>query len=235
VRRPRAWVDRDTVTGNTANRTDRRLTPVAARWWRILITDPTSVTADSAARIYAVNLYTSTGNSGDLAQGKPARQLELQHHHRDPGEGRRRLRHHQVVRLVTNGEAWLQVDLGRAMSVKRWVVRHAAYGGENAAWNTKDFALEYASSATGPWTHRDSVTGNTAASTDRTTTATSARYWRTQGHRTDPDHRPAAASTPWVYKLTAHRITDRHGPRARRSDHTRGPVTCEAHGGSTAL
>ncbi len=173
------WVDRDTVTGNTANRTDRRLTPVAARWWRILITDPTSVTADSAARIYAVNLYTSTGNSGDLAQGKPATASSSCNTTTEiPARAVDASATTKWCGFVTNGEAWLQVDLGRAVSVKRWVVRHSAYGGENAAWNTKDFALEYASSATGPWTQRDSVTGNTAASTDRTTTATSARYWR---------------------------------------------------------
>jgi len=58
------------------------------------------------------------------------------------------------------------------------VVRHAQSGGEQAGYNTRDFALEYSSSASGPWTRFDGVTGNTAASTDRTASAVSARYWR---------------------------------------------------------
>ena len=173
------WVDRDTVTGNTANRTDRRVTPVAARYWRILVTDPTSVTGDSAARLYAVNLYTSTGNIGDLAEGKAAAAgSSCNTTTETPAKAVDASAATKWCSLVSNGEAWLRVDLGRAMSVKRWVVRHAAYGGENASWNTKDFVLESATSADGPWTQRDGVTGNTAASTDRTTTATTARYWR---------------------------------------------------------
>ena len=80
--------------------------------------------------------------------------------------------------FVSNGEAWLRLDLGSALSVRRWIVRHAASGGERAEWNTKDFALQYATASTGPWTQFDAVTGNTASSTDRTATATTARYWR---------------------------------------------------------
>ncbi len=80
--------------------------------------------------------------------------------------------------FVANGEASLQLDLGAALGVRRWVARHAATGGERAEWNTRDFALQYAASATGPWTGFDAVTGNTAATTDRTRTAVTARYWR---------------------------------------------------------
>jgi predicted alpha-1,2-mannosidase len=173
------WVDRDTVTGNTANRTDRRLTPVTARYWRILVTDPTQVTTDSSVRLQTVNLYTSTGNIGDLAEGKQASASSSCNTTTEiPARAVDASATTKWCGFVTNGEAWLQIDLGRAMSVKRWVVRHAGYGGETAAWNTKDFALESSTSPTGPWTARDAVTGNTANSTDRTTTPTAARYWR---------------------------------------------------------
>ena len=173
------WTDRDTVTGNTANRTDRRFTPVPARYWRILVTDPTQVTTDSSARIYGVKLYTSTSTIGDLAQGKTATASSTCNTTSETAA--KALDASSTTKwcgFVSNGLAWLQVDLGRAVSVKRWVVRHAHYGGETASYNTKDFALEYATSNDGPWTQFDAVTGNTADSTDRTATATSARYWR---------------------------------------------------------
>ena len=172
------WTDRDTVTGNTANSTDRRFTPVGARYWRILVTDPTQVTTDSSARIYGVKLYTSTGNIGDLAQGKTTATSSTCASTQDGSKAVDATSTTKWCGFVSGGQAWLRIDLGRAMSVKRWVVRHAGYGGETASYDTKDFALEYASSADGPWTSFDSVTGNTADSTDRTATATSAQFWR---------------------------------------------------------
>ncbi len=172
------WKDRDTVVGNTANKTDRRLTPTTARYWRILITDPTQISTDSAARVYAVNLYTSTGNIGDLAQGKSSAASASCTTSEDASRALDASATTKWCARLSNGEAWLRADLGRAMNVKRWVVRHAGYGGESTTWNTKDYVLQYATSANGPWTTLDTVTGNTADSTDRTTTATSAQHWR---------------------------------------------------------
>ncbi|HEX6835607.1 MAG TPA: glycoside hydrolase family 76 protein [Polyangia bacterium] len=42
---------------------------------------------------------------------------------------------------ATNGAYWLEVDLGAVVDVGRVIVRHASAGGENAAWNTRDFTL----------------------------------------------------------------------------------------------
>ena len=37
---------------------------------------------------------------------------------------------------------WLQVDLGTSQSVNQVVVKHAGAGGENTAWNTRDFNIQ---------------------------------------------------------------------------------------------
>ena len=59
-----------------------------------------------------------------------------------------------------DGTYWLEVDLGAPAAVGRVIVRHAAAGGENAAWNTRDFslALDGAAAVT-------TITGNTHAVT----------------------------------------------------------------------
>ncbi|MFC4017748.1 ricin-type beta-trefoil lectin domain protein [Micromonospora sp. GCM10011542] len=72
---------------------------------------------------------------------------------------------------------YLQVDLGASYAVNRVVVKHAGAGGENAAWNTRDFTL--ASSADGTtWTNRATVTGNTASTTTHDVTAPGTRHVR---------------------------------------------------------
>ncbi|MCO1594739.1 ricin-type beta-trefoil lectin domain protein [Micromonospora sp. RHAY321] len=84
-----------------------------------------------------------------------------------------------------NGDKWcstgatkyLQVDLGASYAVNRVVVKHAGAGGENAAWNTRDFTV--ASSADGTtWTTRATVTGNTASTTTHNVTAPGTRHVR---------------------------------------------------------
>ena len=72
---------------------------------------------------------------------------------------------------------WLQVDLGSNQSVNRLVVHHAGAGGENAAWNTRDFNLQVSTNATS-WTTVATVTANTANSTTHNITAVTARYIR---------------------------------------------------------
>ena len=72
---------------------------------------------------------------------------------------------------------WLQVDLGSSQTVGRVVVRHAGAGGENAAWNTRDFDIQVSTNGT-TWTTVASPRGNTANVTTHTFTATNARYVR---------------------------------------------------------
>jgi hypothetical protein len=77
----------------------------------------------------------------------------------------------------TSANKWLAVDLGAEFSVHRWVVKHAAAGGEGDVWNTKDFSLETSSDGTS-WTTVDTVSGNTASITDRSPTSFTARHVR---------------------------------------------------------
>ena len=53
------WTDVDTVTGNTANITDRAVAVSNVRYVRLYITNPSSM--DTAARIYEFELYDGTG------------------------------------------------------------------------------------------------------------------------------------------------------------------------------
>jgi len=64
---------------------------------------------------------------------------------------------------VNNGY-WLTVDLGGSVDVGRVILRHASAGGENAAWNTRDFSLQLID-AQGKATTVATVAGNTAGVT----------------------------------------------------------------------
>ncbi|GLW09289.1 hypothetical protein Misp01_44180 [Microtetraspora sp. NBRC 13810] len=92
----------------------------------------------------------------------------------------------------------LTLDLGSAKTFSRYVLRHdAAARPAETAHNTRNFSL-----ATSPdgsaWTTRDTVTGNTAAVTDRTIAQVGARYVRltvtepTQGTTPDSAANPRA-------------------------------------------
>jgi predicted alpha-1,2-mannosidase len=176
-----SWTDRDPVTGNTANTTDRTITATTARYWRIQITNPTSTSANTAIRLYGVKLYGGTTTAPtDLALNKAATSNNSCNGTLENAtmgvDGKADTK---WCGFVSNGEAWLQVNLGTAASVKRWVVKHAESGGEVASRNTKAYALQYSSGPNGTWTEFDGVTGNIAASTDRTVnTAVTAQYWR---------------------------------------------------------
>ncbi|MEU8761524.1 discoidin domain-containing protein [Streptomyces sp. NPDC048659] len=90
---------------------------------------------------------------------------------------------------TTTSAKWLEVDLGSSRTLTRFVVKHAAAGGESANWNTRDFRIEVRDTPTAPWTTATTVTGNTSATTTHPVTAT-ARYVRlvvtTPTQTTDP-------------------------------------------------
>ena len=72
---------------------------------------------------------------------------------------------------------WLQVDLGSDHNIGRFVVKHAAAGGESGALNTRDFTIRTSPEGT-TWTGVVTATGNTAATTTHDILATNARYVR---------------------------------------------------------
>ncbi|MET8541058.1 discoidin domain-containing protein [Kitasatospora sp. NPDC004799] len=71
----------------------------------------------------------------------------------------------------------LEVDLGSEKQLSKFVVKHAAAGGESAAYNTRDFSVQVRSSTGDAWTTVADVTGNTAGTTTHPVTTT-ARYVR---------------------------------------------------------
>ncbi len=58
-----------------------------------------------------------------------------------------------------SGDYWLDIDLGATALVSRIIVRHAGAGGENPAWNTRDFTLSLVDGAA--TSKVATVTGNT--------------------------------------------------------------------------
>jgi hypothetical protein len=78
---------------------------------------------------------------------------------------------------ATGTTKWWQADLGASTSVSRFVVRHAGAGGENAAWNTRDYDIQTSTNGT-TWTTVSQVRGNTANVSTHTISATQARYVR---------------------------------------------------------
>jgi len=73
---------------------------------------------------------------------------------------------------------WWRVDLGANQTVGRVVLRHAGAGGENAAWNTRDFDIQVSTNGT-TWTTVASPRGNTSnVSTHLISPSVSTRYIR---------------------------------------------------------
>jgi F5/8 type C domain len=115
---------------------------VDARFVRLNIGRPT-YSGNSVARIYEFEIYGADGQQ-NLALGRPA-------------TGSKPCTPEQTPEKAVNGsvaggktDSWcadnwpffLQVDLGSARPVKRFVVKHASAGGENEESDTRDFNIQ---------------------------------------------------------------------------------------------
>jgi hypothetical protein len=126
-------------SGTTTHLVDQ---PVEARFVRLNIARPTYNGAD-VARIYDFEIY-GPGGPQNLALGRPATGSPPCSADQGPEKA--------VNGSVTGGkpdrwcgEGWplfLQVDLGTARPVNRFVVKHASAGGENADNDTRDFNIQ---------------------------------------------------------------------------------------------
>ena len=75
-------------------------------------------------------------------------------------------------------QGYMDIDIGREVTVKRWRVEHAEYGGESNDMNTLDFALEY-KDAGGNWVQAKRIQNNHLAVTDvLLDTPITAQEWR---------------------------------------------------------
>ena len=77
------------------------------------------------------------------------------------------------------GSGWMSIDIGREVTVKRWRVEHAEYGGEANNMNTVDFSLEYKDKNSNNWVEVKRITNNHDAVTDvLLDTPITAQEWR---------------------------------------------------------
>ena len=164
------WTDVDSVTGNTADVTDRQFSTLTARYFRVYITVPQQTTAQWA-RIREFELYNSNLVTGSTitasSEYTPDNRLAFY-----AGDGDLNTFWSSNFWASPTDYQWLAADLGVPTTVKRWVVRH--YGG---AEDPQDFKLQSSQDGIN-WTDVDSVTDNTADVTDRQISALTARYFR---------------------------------------------------------
>jgi hypothetical protein len=173
------WSTVATVTGNTAATTTHTVTPVSARYVRLNVTTGASSGANTA-RVYEFEAYGSSGPPPvNLALGRTATADTSCNANEGPAKA--------VNGSVSGGntdkwcsggtDKWLRVDLGTSASLSRFVVKHAGAGGEDNAWNTRDFTIAVSPNGT-TWSTVATVTGNTAATTTHDVTPVTARYVR---------------------------------------------------------
>jgi hypothetical protein len=183
-------VDEQTLTvGSATVSADRRKVTLAVNGLQtgrvVHVRSPRPFTSDSGQSLwsteawYTLNAIPGAATGTNLALGKPATADSSCNANEGPAKA--------VNGSVAGGNLdkwcslgaskWLQVDLGSSQSVNRLVVKHAGAGGENTAWNTRDFTLQVSTNGTS-WSTVATVTGNTASTTTHTITAVSARYIR---------------------------------------------------------
>jgi len=73
--------------------------------------------------------------------------------------------------------AYLQMDLGRTVTLDTFVIRHSGAGGETTDWNLSDYHIDLSTDGS-TWTTVVTVTGNTASVTTHSITPTPGRYAR---------------------------------------------------------
>lgn len=61
----------------------------------------------------------------------------------------------------TEGQHWLEADLGKEYKIDRFIIKHAGAGMEDEKLNTSDFNVQYRSPETGEWLNAATVEGNT--------------------------------------------------------------------------
>ncbi len=72
---------------------------------------------------------------------------------------------------------WLEADAGELVTVGKWFVMHAG-AQESAAWNSRNFRLEYKAAENAEWQTADEVKDNEESLTLRSFTPVTGRYFR---------------------------------------------------------
>jgi len=173
------WTPLVNVADNTDNVTTHSLgTPATARYIRLYITTAQSIDQDVAARIYefeAIGVPSSSASSpplspssdGDsnVALNKSATASSIC----NVAEGASQAVNGSVGGGYSDkwcandkgqGPYWLSVDLGQDYAISQFMVRHAGAAGENVAYNTSDFQIQWSADGTSDWIPLVNVTGN---------------------------------------------------------------------------
>jgi predicted alpha-1,2-mannosidase len=123
----------------------------------------------------------------------------------------------------SHGAKWLQVDLGASATLTKVVLKHAGSGGENPAWNTRDFKISLSPDGHA-WTPAVNVSGNKENITTHDLPKLPARYVRLDvitATRTKDDGAR-------IYELEAY---DARGTNLARGKHATADASCNANEG----
>lgn len=194
------WSTVANVANNTADITTHPIATTMARYIKLNITVPQTDPNTVAARIYELQAYAFPGGSSvDLAWNKTATANNSCSSTETPAKAvdRNIVYDSKWCAGTTNGQYWLQIDLGTQMTVGRFVIYHAGAGGENASWDTSAFNIQV-SSDDANWTTVVNVTGNTSDITTNTISSTQARYIHL--NITDPQSSTSAVAAR-IYEL----------------------------------
>jgi len=105
--------------------------------------------------------------------------------------------------FTSDGDKWLEIDLGKSYKIDTWIVKHAGAGDEDESLNTRDFKLQKSDDGQ-VWADVDVVTGNTKDITMRTldipVTASYLRLYITN---------PGSDGTSRIYEFEAYGIENK--------------------------
>lgn len=157
------WKTVVTVRDNVSNESSHTIPPTEARYVRLVVLKPTN-SGDPAARIYELEVYGNNTpiNTINYALNRPTKADSACGAPEGP---------EKAVNGTVNGgnsdkwcslgkEKWMEVDLGEVKDVSRFVVKHAALGGEPADFNTRDFNIQVKENESDPWKTVATVTDN---------------------------------------------------------------------------
>ncbi|MFB2598698.1 GH92 family glycosyl hydrolase [Herbiconiux sp. P17] len=160
------WTDVATIDGNTSRVRHTSIDAVDARYVRLYITKGVQDDGDNVARVYSFEVYgPDQATTPDLLGSKPA---TASGDACSVGDGpANALDGSDRTKWCMNAggsPAWAIVDLGKAQTIDRFVVKNAGVGGESDNDNTVDFRVQTSETGdpNGTWNDVATVSGNTA-------------------------------------------------------------------------
>ncbi|MEH1163957.1 GH92 family glycosyl hydrolase [Micromonospora sp. CPCC 205539] len=155
------WTTRTTVSGNRSSRTYHPISAATARYVRLNVTTPAN-DGNGAARIDEFEVYGGSGPT-NLALNRPATADSQCASTEGPEKAVNGSTSGGVSDkwCSTGGTKFLRIDLGTSRAIQSVTVQHAGAGGENSAWNTRDFDLQVSPDGT-TWTTAVQARANTA-------------------------------------------------------------------------